>query len=159
MRASFDTDLRELIETIWSVTLGLTLSEPSGSIAPPPEHTLCGCITVSGAWGGIVTVSVSESLARRVAGSMFESPGENLTIEELHDALGEIANMTGGGVKGLLPGPSQLSLPSVISGTNVLWSSPGGAVISEVKLQSAGSQVVVRVIERRKSARSAAQSA
>lgn len=159
MSESFDKDLRELVETIWSVTLGLELREPTGSIAPPPEHALSGCINVSGTWAGQVTVTVSEALARRVAGNMFDSPGENLTSEELHDALGEIANMTGGGVKALLPGPSQLSLPTVVSGTNVSLSSPGGVVISEVKLQSTGSQIVVQVIEQRRAVQSAARSA
>ncbi|MEI9937578.1 MAG: chemotaxis protein CheX [Pseudomonadota bacterium] len=159
MTESFNKDLRELIETIWSVTLGLELTEPSGSIAPPPEHALCGCIHVSGTWVGLVTVSLSDALARRAASTMFDAPAEGLTMEELHDALGEIANMTGGGVKGLLPGPSQLSLPSVVSGTNVSLSAPGGIVVSEVKLQSSGAQLIVQVIERRKAVQVAARSA
>lgn len=159
MNESFNKDLRELVATIWSATLGLELTEPGASVAPPSEHTLCGCINLSGAWVGLATVSVSESLARRVTSNMFDAPAEGLTMEELHDALGEIANMIGGGVKGLLPGPIQLSLPSVVSGVNISLSSPGGVVVSEVKLQSNGSSIVVQVIERRKAVQVAALSA
>jgi chemotaxis protein CheX len=159
MTESFDRDLRGLVETIWSVTLGLELSGAAGSIAPPSEQTVYGCINISGAWLGLVTLSLSENLARRVAGQMFDAPGESLTTEDLHDALGEIANMTGGAVKGLLPGPNQLSLPSVLSGSNVSLSTPGGVVVSEVRLQCAGSRVVVQVIERRNAVQGAARSA
>jgi chemotaxis protein CheX len=119
MRASFDTDVRASIESLWSVTLGLPAQRAVGVDSAAARTHLLRCITGSGAWEGIVTVSVSENLARRVAGSIFESPGENVTIDKLHDALGEIANRTGGGVKGLLPGPSLRSLPSVVSGAIV----------------------------------------
>ncbi|HEY0469912.1 MAG TPA: chemotaxis protein CheX [Polyangiaceae bacterium] len=159
MKESFNKELRDLVASIWSATLGLELTEPSDSQAPPSEHTLCGCINLSGAWQGLVTVSVSEALARRVASNMFDAPADGLTMEELHDALGEIANMVGGGVKGLLPGPSQLSLPSVVSGINISLSSPGGVVVSEIKAHSSGSLVVVQVVERRKAAHVAALSA
>ncbi len=127
-----NADLRELVEQVWSVTLGVEIFGPAGSIPPPPEHTLCGCVHVSGAWNGLVTVHVSEGLARRVAANLFETSIEDLSTEELHDALGEIANMTGGSVKGLLPAPSQLSLPSVVSGNQFSFNTPVGVLVTEV---------------------------
>lgn len=144
-----DSDLRELVEAVWTVTLGFDVLDPAGSIPPPPEQTVCGCVHVTGAWTGIVTVHVSESLARNVAATMFEIAPEALTEDELHDALGEIANMTGGTVKGLLPGPSKLSLPTVVSGGNFSFKSPGGKLVREIAFRIKASRVCVQVIEGR----------
>ena len=68
-----DSDLRELVEAVWTVTLGFDVLDPAGSIPPPPEQTVCGCVHVSGAWNGLVTVRVSEGLARNVAATMFDT--------------------------------------------------------------------------------------
>lgn len=144
-----DRDVREVIETIWSVTLGLELHGPAGSIPPSPHEVLCGCIHISGAWSGTITVTMGERLARRAAAAMFEQPADSLGQAELHDAIGEITNMTGGSVKALLPGPSQLSLPSVVSGVELSISTPGAVITSDVTFQVRGAQIRVQVLERR----------
>ncbi|HYP88801.1 MAG TPA: chemotaxis protein CheX [Polyangiaceae bacterium] len=145
-----ERDLREVIETIWSVTLGLELVSPNGSIPPAAHEVMCGFIQVSGAWSGTITVTMGERLARRAAAAMFDQAAESLGPAELQDALGEITNMTGGSVKALLPGPSHLSLPSVVSGTDFAVSAPGAVVTSDVTFQVRGSQIRVRVLERRR---------
>jgi len=147
-----DDDLREVFEAIWSVTLGLELLGPAGSTPPPTEETLCACVHLTGAWAGLVSVTLSEGLARRAAGAMFDQPASELSIAELHDAIGEIANMAGGSIKALLPGPSHLSLPSVVSGSFFGFSSPGGVVVNNVAFQVGGSQICLRVTASRESA-------
>ncbi len=147
-----DNDLREVFQTIWSITLGLDLLGPAGSIPPPPDETLCACVHLTGAWTGLVTVSLSQGLARRAASAMFDQPAAELSVAELHDAIGEIANMTGGGVKALLPAPSQLSMPSVVSGSNFSFSAPGGLVVNDVAFQVGGSQIRLIVTANRESA-------
>jgi chemotaxis protein CheX len=142
-------DLREVVETVWTVTLGFEVLDPLGSLPPPPEHTWCGCIHVIGAWNGLVRVSMSEALTRRAAAAMFGTAPELLSVEDLSDALGEIANMTGGSVKGLLPGPSQLSLPLVVRGEDATLRFPGGSLVREVAFQSGGSHIRVQVVEGR----------
>jgi chemotaxis protein CheX len=142
-------DLHEVVETIWTVTLGLEVMGPLGSVPPPPEETWCGVINVAGAWSGLVKVSMSEALTRRAASAMFAAHESDLSIEELTDALGEITNMTGGSVKALLPGPSSLSLPSVVSGSRLAVGTPGGVLIREIAFQCEGSQICVQVLEGR----------
>ena len=44
---------------------------------------------------------------------MFGVDPESISVEQVEDALGELANMTGGNFKSLVPGPSVLSLPRV----------------------------------------------
>ena len=70
-------------------------------------------VDVIGSWNGSVTVGCSHTLARRTAGKMFDMPAETITLEELRDAVGEVANILGGNVKTLIAGKARLSLPSV----------------------------------------------
>jgi chemotaxis protein CheX len=144
-----ESDLREVIETVWVAALGLDVLGPAGSSPPPPTGSLCGCVQITGAFGGAVMVSVSERLARRAAGAMLDTPPEAVTAEDLRDALGEIANMTGGNVKALLPGPSHLSLPSVVSGTAYTVSTPGAVIVQEVTFQVMGERILVHLLEGR----------
>jgi CheY-specific phosphatase CheX len=80
------------------------------------DSTVVGFVEIDGPWRGRVTVSCSEQLATTITAQMFEMDPAETTKAELVDAMGEIANMIGGNVKALLPGPSKLSLPLVYHG-------------------------------------------
>ena len=45
---------------------------------------------------------------------MFATESHHEPLDRVRDAVGELANMIGGNVKALLPGPSRLSLPALI---------------------------------------------
>jgi chemotaxis protein CheX len=78
-----------------------------------PGGLLRGSVSIQGTSQAIVSVDCSEVLARSIAAAMFsQDPGE-LTEDEVLDSLGEIANIIGGNIKALLPGPSKLGLPQV----------------------------------------------
>ena len=51
------------------------------------------------------------TVAERLACVMFQV--DEASPEEVRDLLGEMANLVGGNIKGMLPGPSRLSLPVV----------------------------------------------
>jgi chemotaxis protein CheX len=78
-----------------------------------PMHLLRGSVTITGVSNGVVTVDCSEELARRLAAAMFDAPESSLSEEEVLDSLGEIANIIGGNIKAMLPGPSKLGLPTI----------------------------------------------
>ncbi len=78
-----------------------------------PPRLWRASVTISGTSNGLVAVDCSEELARRLASAMFDAPPSRLTEGEILDSLGEIANIIGGNIKALLPGPSALGLPKV----------------------------------------------
>lgn len=78
-----------------------------------PDRLWRASVTISGTSNGLVAVDCSEELARRLASAMFDSPESELSEAEVLDSLGEIANIIGGNIKALLPGPSTLGLPKV----------------------------------------------
>ena len=49
---------------------------------------------------------------------MFDIEPAEATNDEIRDALGELTSITGGNLKSLMPGPSQLSIPAVVEGTD-----------------------------------------
>ena len=111
-----DPDVAQLLDitrNVWTEFLGIGLS-PVRSGQALPRSVLTGClasVTIAGAWNGAVSVGCSRPLARRAAASMFALPTGDITPEHMQDALSELANIIGGNVKALLPGPSTLSLP------------------------------------------------
>ncbi|MEZ6092874.1 MAG: chemotaxis protein CheX [Pirellulaceae bacterium] len=74
---------------------------------------MTAAIRISGDWNALLEVSTTDTAARIVTEVMCGLTQEEMTEEDIKDALGEIANMIGGNVKGSLPGESKLSLPCV----------------------------------------------
>jgi hypothetical protein len=69
-------------------------------------------VDVVGPWTGSVVLTCARSTAEELARSLLkEHAPPVLDAEDVEDALGELANVVGGNVKGILPGPSVLGLP------------------------------------------------
>lgn len=79
-----------------------------------PADALSASVRFTGPWCGVVTVSCAASTAEQLTVRMHRArPLPQLEAEDVEDALGELANVLGGNVKALLPGPSALGLPQV----------------------------------------------
>ena len=109
-------DLFSLAETVWSSILGLEFERAGDSDGKIGERAVTSCVQITGEWEGAVTVACSETLATQLAAAMFAMEPEELDDEMTRDAMGEIANMTGGNVKGVAPGQNTLALPTVSEG-------------------------------------------
>ncbi len=112
-------EFSRLVESVWAGLLGLELSP--GDSPCSGEACWTGRVRITGAWEGRVEVTLSAPLARSAAALMFGMELEEVGDAEIGDAVGELANITGGNVKALLPGPSSLSTPQVEAG---LWPEP-----------------------------------
>jgi chemotaxis protein CheX len=138
-------DLAMIVESIFAELLGLGV-QPAylPAEAGPGDGRLVGLVRISGAWHGTVSVTCERELAVRIAGAMLgrEPQGE----AEVADAIGEIANMTGGNVKALLPGPSVMSLPEVAAAASQAAAVPRQPV-SRLAFAVDSSPLVVTVVE------------
>ena len=108
-------ELDELIQTIWGTLMEAPLTCASIQAAPAPGKMMTAIIHLMGDEIRSLWVECPEQMARCIAGAMFEIEAEALSIEEVRDALGEVANMLGGNLKGMCPQSYQLSLPTVSS--------------------------------------------
>jgi chemotaxis protein CheX len=67
-----------------------------------------------GPWTGAVVLTCGRSTAEELSRCLLaEHAPPVLDAEDIQDALGELANVVGGNVKAVLPGPSVLGLPEV----------------------------------------------
>jgi chemotaxis protein CheX len=138
-----DEEIAMVLDGICTTLLDSTATFAEPQEPPTGEHYVTGCVSISGQWEGAVTFGCTLAFARGIAAAMFDLSPDDLEIAEVHDAVGEITNMTGGNIKALLPGPSQLSIPAVADGIQTAISVPGGTVINRVGLDCQGHNLVV----------------
>jgi chemotaxis protein CheX len=105
-------DILTLTQEVWA-----SIFDSPIEITQPSSLTgvilVQGAVQIDGPWSGTVTVACSQRLATMITAQMFEVAPAEASHDDIIDAVGEIANMIGGNVKALLPGPSTLSLPRV----------------------------------------------
>lgn len=146
-------DLHRIAADIWNAMLGLDL-EPDRpvDVHEPDERVVTGTVLITGDWEGAVTVQTTEQHAIRSTGLMMMMEEDEIEEEDVADTVGELANMAGGNVKGLLEGTCQLSLPSVTSGRDYHVSIPGTKVVQRSALDCEGELVVVSLLQRQNGA-------
>lgn len=139
--------LRTLTTDVCTSMLELDLT-PRENPNPTDDSYLVAMVRILGDSVGGLEVAVPQPLAQHIAGVMFDSSAEQLAEDEILDAIGEVANMIGGGVKGLSTGDSQLSLPCVgeISHHEYDFSRNDDCV--SVHFECQGQQFLVRYTER-----------
>lgn len=108
-----DEDILGIAGDLWSSYLGEeALPAMLGTLTPEISSN----VSVFGAWNGTVVVATTARGARLVGSALLEIPEDELTKGDIDDAVGELANIVGGNVKSVLPGPSSLTLPVVSHG-------------------------------------------
>lgn len=108
-------DVAQIVQEVWSSMLGLDV-EP---VEVPVEHTgpaVAGSVGVSGATDCLISMEMGEDAAKLVGATMFGMSADEISDDDVSDAVGELTNMIGGNIKSLLPEPSTLSLPVVAHG-------------------------------------------
>jgi chemotaxis protein CheX len=141
---------REVVQNVWSTMLGLNVSSiRPDTLGRAHASFVTGCVQITGAWQGAVTVDCSGGLARRVAAIMFGQETVLVTSEQISDAIGELTNVIGGNIKSLLPGPSQLSLPAVTEGTDYFFNVVGSRTLAKFDLACDEQPFHVKILEGR----------
>ena len=128
-----EDDLTALTGGVWEAFLGMA-AEPAYAPVPTEGPFYTSCVNISGGWAGSVSLIIPEALARAAAAAMFGMDDAELGKDEVTDAVGELANIIGGNVKGMIEEPCALSLPMVAVGTNYSVSVPGTETIQSVTL-------------------------
>lgn len=120
-------EVTQLVETIWSSVLEWDV-RPVEDVAEPAAAFVTGTVRITGAWTGSVHLRCDREVTTAAAARMFELPANQLSTDMVLDALGELTNMLAGNLKGLLPGPCELGLPTVgddwdasLSGRQQAW--------------------------------------
>ncbi|HPF70733.1 MAG TPA: chemotaxis protein CheX [Candidatus Krumholzibacteria bacterium] len=111
------------------------------------EYWTTACVHISGNWQGVVSAECSYAMAVDIAAAMFMMEPDELSEDEVRDALGEVANLLAGQFKIDLPEGCALSLPTVTKGLDYLINVPGSQLSQRVSVAQAGQCMVVSVFE------------
>lgn len=104
--------LQQVVNDVCSGMLGLDM-ERSEEFNCEDTDALSAIIRISGGWDSLVQVLTPRKTAIVIASNMFAMGEDELSEAEIRDAVGEIVNMVGGNLKGIVEGESSLSLPCV----------------------------------------------
>ncbi len=139
-----ETTLRDTVAFVWSTLYGI---EPTCTDATPIGDGVTASIAIGGSWTATIVVEMRSELALASAAGLFMMEPDEIDDSLLSDAVGEIVNMVGGNVKGLVDDPSStLSLP-VVARTS--QSIVGGVVTVEAGFEVDGSAMTWRIHESR----------
>jgi hypothetical protein len=105
--------VQSITQEAWSALIGddeFLVPLPGGL----PDDAVSAWVEVVGPWTGAVVLTCGRSTAEELSRCLLaEHAPPVLDAEDVQDALGELANVVGGNVKAVLPGPSVLGLPEV----------------------------------------------
>ncbi len=108
-------EVLSIVENVFTTMLGSSVELAAD--ADLTEHSpVTGCVQISGEWTGAVLVQTTGKFASFAASQMFAIDEAAVQKNDCQDTMAEIANMIGGNIKSLVPGPSSLSLPTVTTG-------------------------------------------
>lgn len=141
-------DLFSIVTGVCSDFLGLEtleLSPEAQAELGPTDVT--SFVHVDGDWVGTVTISMPSHLANRLAEAMFAAEASELSADEIIDAVGEVTNMIGGGVKNKICAGGKLSTPGVLQGPGAKIVFPGAWLKSQAAARVDHSGLSVSVFE------------
>jgi chemotaxis protein CheX len=105
--------VQSIAQEAWSALVGedeFLVPLPGEPVVDPVSSR----VDIVGPWNGAVVITTGRDTASELARCLLrEHAPEVLEDEDVDDALGEIANVVGGNVKAVLPGPSVLGLPEI----------------------------------------------
>jgi len=107
-------------EAVFASALGCRVRPTSQVVEVQDGRPLvAGCVQLAGAWEGALIVLCDAALARRAAAIMLGVEEAVVGTDEAQDALGELANMIGGSLQGVLPRPCRVMFPVAMAGTGL----------------------------------------
>jgi chemotaxis protein CheX len=80
----------------------------------PPAEVISAWVDIVGPWNGSVVLTCAPATAEALTENVLMTrPPAVVDEEDVADAIGELANVLGGNIKSVLPGPSALGLPQI----------------------------------------------
>jgi chemotaxis protein CheX len=143
------SDLVSVVNEIFGSMAGLHMTASPTTIEfNTRTGYVVSAVQIVGDWQGAVRLDIDLDLARRACANLVGLEPDDLSPQDIRDAAGELANMTGGSVKALCSPTSRLSLPSVAMGRDFEFTVSQGTVILESSFSHSCGALTVSVIEK-----------
>jgi chemotaxis protein CheX len=129
-------DLSRIVESVFGTMLDLTIDK---CVVPglPSGDLLTAVVHLAGAWNGVVLLECDRQQACRFAGRFLSMEPPETVDTVVRDVLGELVQMIGGNLKSVLTPGLDLSLPSVVDGSDYCLGFRGVEVLERLAVGSA----------------------
>ena len=139
-------DVIRVTQELWGPMLGIELTH-SDEPVPKLHSALVACVQIVGDWMGTVRMDLSAKLARKAAAASLGVSSKEVKREQVRDCAGEIANITAGSLKEMLPVPCSISLPIVADGKDFTFEVQWGRTVLQTVFDHEGEKCIVTIIE------------
>ncbi|MFT4704358.1 MAG: chemotaxis protein CheX [Bradymonadia bacterium] len=126
--ANIEQTFQDVISRIWTEAVGTELTKVDLADAPLTDP-LSASVPFLGDWEGDIEVQVDEDLARTVGAKMLFIDPDDLSDDDLKDALGEVTNMIGGSLRASLSTTCGLGTPTVVGPGDLVMRSGESTVL------------------------------
>jgi len=142
-------ELIHVVDEIFSSMAGMKLIPAPSPLRPNQQNGyVVSAVQIVGDWQGAVRLDTDLELCRQVCSRFLGVEPGDLSPDDIRDAAGELANITGGSVKALLAPHCSLSLPSVVMGQDYEFCVLQGKVIQESSFSHESGRLLVSVLEK-----------
>lgn len=132
----------------WEQMLAMKLETlPCAELPRLGERHISGCVTLSGAWTGLIEVRLGCGLAFQATAAMMMQAVDSVAEADALDATREIANMIAGTIKSSLPRPCSMSVPNSMVERDGFCVPPPGQDTLLVAFRHASGDLMVRIFE------------
>ena len=141
---SFSEDrLRRIVASIWSTQLGLELEDSDVEALQGLLGVDAASCTVilTGDFKGLLVQRCSRAMSMVAAAAAFAASGTDLGATDVRDTVSELAHVTAGNLKTLLPGRTVASLPQPFE-----EDAGAGEIIAEVGFTLDGEPLIVTLM-------------
>jgi chemotaxis protein CheX len=140
------TDIVRVTQELWGPMLNLELTQVD-TPAPDVTEGILACVHIDGRWVGSIRLHLPVELARMAAAAFLGMTPAEVTDDQVRDCAGELANITAGSIKRLVPSPSRISLPSVAEAPDPVLAMAGARPVVTTVFEHQGHKYTVAVLE------------
>jgi chemotaxis protein CheX len=141
-------EIAKVVEAVFATMLALEVRECELPWFPNGEH-LTAVLHMAGEWNGVVLLECDRTQACHFASRFLSIDQPNAVDNDVRDVLGELVNMIGGNMKCLLAPGIQLTMPSVVDGSDYCLRVCGAVLRERIAFQSAEGPIWVAILSTR----------
>jgi len=143
---TYRDDLARIVQSVFQTMMDLEVHPADAPWARSPE-TIAAAVHFVGEWRGATLVECGAPLACRFAERFMGIPMPAAIDNDVRDVMGELANMVAGNLKSLLPRGVDLSMPSVVEGSDYSLRICGGNLVEQAPFTSPSGDFCISLIE------------
>lgn len=144
-----ETEMSETFINIFQSVFSWELVKVPGEMGRAyADERVAASVQILGAWNGALALQIGKSLGRQAAAVMFSLEEAQITPDLVEDALGELVNMGAGKIKSLLPGPTSLSMPTVVGGQDYRIALPKSTLLTFIRFECQTKPVAIGLLQK-----------